>query len=63
MNLILIGVGIFAFLHGIRDILQYMGKKNFLTTFLHFNDNPEGEIPSAIASFIIAAIFLYPGLI
>ncbi|OGI14621.1 hypothetical protein A3K63_03735 [Candidatus Micrarchaeota archaeon RBG_16_49_10] len=62
MNPFFLIAGIVALVHGIRDVLQYLQVKNLLTTFLHFHDNREGEIPSAIASLVLAAIFLAGGL-
>jgi len=62
MDLIFLAIGVLAFIHGIRDVLQYYGMKNFLTTFLQFYGSKRGEIMSAIASFSISILFFWISL-
>lgn len=63
MDLIILGVGLLAFLHGVRDVLQYYGKKNFFTQFMHLIDNKKMEIPSAIISFAAAILLFWVGFL
>ena len=62
MNLVYFALSFLSFIHGIRDILHYYGRKNFLTMFLHFYDNRKGEIPSAILSFSLSGLLLWVGI-
>jgi hypothetical protein len=63
MNLVYLALSFISFIHGIRDVLHYYGKKNFFTRFLHFYDNRKGEIPSAIVSFSLSGLLLWVSVV
>lgn len=62
MNLLLLLFSSVAFLHGVRDIMQFAGMKNFITQFLHVYDNRNMEIVSAVASFLIGGLLFWLSL-